>query len=263
METLAEEVATGFSTVCVKLRELKPKIEQIRSHFQENKRGSVTLSGCRSFREFCENRLHRTEQAVYRLLSSDSKKSQRKTRVPKVPTAHQKPTFADEDIERLRSACFAAARYFDAEDSGEKMEAAKAKAEFLAIKNAGFMKPLISRTVPNYRSMLMGLLTEICKQDEKLLLPTPLMRSVAAMRKQLGVDEESFGILAKQDPPPSAAAQHSDRPMAGPLGVPHRRSDANSGVKMADGSRGPFSTLIWQSRGNRCLCAVAEKRGYA
>ncbi len=174
MERLAEEVTTQFSTVCVKLKELRPKIEQIRSYFQENIRGSVTLSGCRSFREFCERRLHRREQTVYRLLSSDTnKKTQKKTRVPKVPTAHHKPTFSHKDFERLRSACFAAVRFFDAEDSGEKMKAAKAKAEFFAIVRTGTIKPLL------------------------------------------------FGILAKHDPPPSAAARRSDRPMAGLLAAPH------------------------------------------
>jgi hypothetical protein len=188
MEKLAEEVTTEFSTVCVKLKELKPKIELIRSHFQRNIRGSVTLSACRSFREFCKNRLHRSEQAVYRLLSSDSKNSQKKTRVPKVPTAHQKPTFAYKDFERLRSACIAAARYFHAEDRGEKMVAAKAKAEFLAITNAESIRPLISRAVP-------------------------------AMRKRLGVNEASFGLLPKQDPLSSAATEHSGRPMGGPPGA--------------------------------------------
>ncbi len=129
MGQLAERVTTGVSMVCVQLRELRPEIEQIRSYFREDIRGSVTLSGCRSFHEFCKNRLHRSEQAVYRLLSSDTKKSQNKTRVPKVPTAHQKLTFAHDGIERLRSACFAAAHYFDTEDSGQRMEAAQAKAE--------------------------------------------------------------------------------------------------------------------------------------
>jgi hypothetical protein len=173
MERLAEEVTTQFSTVCVKLKELRPRVEQIRSYFRENIRGSVTLSGCRSFREFCEKRLRHSEQAVYRMLSSDTKKSQKKTRVPKVPTAHHKPTFSHKDFERLRSACLAAARFFDAEDSGEKMKAAKAKAAFFAIVRTGTIKPLL------------------------------------------------FGILAKQDPPPSAADQRSDRPMAGLLAVPH------------------------------------------
>ncbi len=193
MERLAEEVTTQFSTVCVKLRELKPKIQQIQSYFQRNVRGSVTLSGCRSFREFCEKRLHRSEQAVYRLLSSDTKKSQKKTRVPKSPAVRQKPVMARDEIQRLRCACFAAVRYFEAEAKGNDAEAKKSKAEFFTFFKMGSVKPVI--------------------------FGDPLTCRPDAMRKRSGVDEASFGLLPKQDPLSSAATEHSGRPMGGPPGA--------------------------------------------
>ena len=182
-----------FRRVCVKLRELKPKVEQIRSYFQRNVRGSVTLSGCRSFREFCEKRLHRTEQSVYRMLSSDIKKRQEKIRVSKSPAVRQKPVMARDEIQRLRCACFAAVRYFEAEAKGNNAEAKKSKAEFFAIFKMGSVKPSI--------------------------FGDPLTCRPDAVRKRSGVDEASFGILAKQDPPSSAATEHSGRPMGGPPGA--------------------------------------------
>jgi hypothetical protein len=134
MERLAADVTTEFLAACVKLRELKPKIEQIRLFFQKNVRGSVTLAGCGSFRDFCKMHLHRTEQAVYKMLSSDSKRQQEKKKnVPKSPTTHREPVISKADTQRLRAACLAAARHFDAEDTGNKPEASKAKEEFFAI----------------------------------------------------------------------------------------------------------------------------------
>src|SRR5271163_44953 len=191
IEKVAAEVAAEFSTVCVKLRELKPKIEQIRSYFQGNVRGSAMLVGCRSFREFCKKRLHRSEQTVYRMLSSDAKKRQEKIRVPKSPTARQKPVIAREEIQRLRRACFAVVRYFEAEASGNDAEAKKSKAEFFTIIKMGSVRPLI------FGDSL------TCRSD--------------AMRKRSGVDEEGFGITAP-DPLLFPDAEHAGGPMAAPPG---------------------------------------------
>lgn len=206
MEKLAADVAKEFSAVCLKLRELKPKIEKIQSYFQHHVRGSVTLAGCGSFRQFCKDRLRRSEQAVYQMLSSDSKKG-KEEKNPKPPTTHPKPVLASDDIERLRAACFAASRYLEADDKGNKEEAKMAKAEFLAITNAESFKPVISGDVPNYRSILFDLLAEICKLNKELPLPIPLMRVVDATRKRLGVDDESFGILPAHKPLPSGATE--------------------------------------------------------
>ncbi len=238
MEKLAAEVAAKFATVCVKLRQLKPEIEKIRSYFQESIRSSVTLAGCRSFREFCENRLYRSQQAVYKMLSSATKEHTEKKKVVKATTAHQKPGIAREDIEQLRSACFAAARHFDAEANGNQAAAEKAKEEFLAISKA---KPWIFGDVPNYRLMLLELLAEIGKQNEELPMPTPLMCMAAAMRKRLGIDEQSFGIPPEQEALPSAAAEHLGRPMAGRPGAAQTREATlvQPEAEMADGKRRP------------------------
>jgi hypothetical protein len=214
IEKLAEEVAAEFGTVCAKLSELRPKVEKIQLYFRESVRGSVTLAGCRSFREFCEKRLRRCEQTVYKMLASDPEKREPGKTIPKAPPTRPKPVVASEDFERLRCACTAASRHFDAEDTGDKAEAENAKAEFRSITNAPSIKPLITGDVPNYCSILLDLLTTICKLDARLPLPTLLTRSVAAVRKRLGLNAENFGILSEQDPPPSADGEHSRRPIA-------------------------------------------------
>jgi hypothetical protein len=205
MEKLAADVTKEFSAACLKLKELRPRIKKIQRYFQKNVRGSVTLAGCGSFREFCKDRLHRSEQAVYRMLSSDGKKQKEKKKHPKPPTT--KPVLASQDIERLRAACSAASRYFEADDNGNKEKAKIAKAEFLAITNAESFKPFISGDVPIYSSILFDLLGEICRVNKQFPLPIPLMRVVDATRKRLGVDDESFGILPAQKPLPSAATE--------------------------------------------------------
>jgi hypothetical protein len=210
MEKIAEEVAAEFGTVCAKLSELRPKVEKIQLYFRESVRGSVTLAGCRSFREFCEKRLRRCEQTVYKMLASDPKRREPGKTTPKTPPVRPKPV-ASEDFERLRRACFAASGYFEADDRDNKEEAKAAKAEFFAITNSESFRPFISGDVPIYRSILFDLLEEICKLNKKLPLPVPLMRMVNAIRKRLGVDDESFGILPEQDRP-SADGEHSGRP---------------------------------------------------
>jgi hypothetical protein len=149
IEQLAAEVTAEFSTVCAKLSEPKPKIEKIQSYFRESGRWSVTVAGCRSFREFCERRLHRTEQAEYSMLSPDTRKRKKKKNIPKEPTARQKSVVANKDIKWLRSACCAAARCFCAEAKGKTAEAREAKAEFFAIINTKSIKPWIVGDVPN------------------------------------------------------------------------------------------------------------------
>ena len=71
------------------------------------------------------------------------KKRQEKTRVSKSPPVRQKPVMARDEIQRLRCACFAAVRYFEAEAKGNNAEAKKSKAEFFAIFKMGSVKPSI------------------------------------------------------------------------------------------------------------------------
>lgn len=76
IEQLAREVAKDFRTSCSKLRSLKPKIERIQGYFADHVRGSVTVLGCGSFKEYCEKKLGRTKQAVYSMLGEYPQRQQ-------------------------------------------------------------------------------------------------------------------------------------------------------------------------------------------
>lgn len=79
MERVAERVADVFATCCAKLKELRPEIEKIQGWFKDN--NGKTLAGCHSFKEFCEKKLNRTEQAVYAMLGKYSDRPARKTKL--------------------------------------------------------------------------------------------------------------------------------------------------------------------------------------
>ena len=187
IEKLAEEVAVEFGTFCAKLRDLKPKIDKIRSHFRANSRGSVMLAGCRTFREFCEKRLHRCEQTVYKMLNSDTKTRESRKTIPNAPPARRKSVVAREKIERLRSACRAASRYFDAEDKGNKAAAREARAHFFALIKS---EPIQALIIGDGR-----MISKCCCTCHNT--------SVSTMKNL----------------PSSAVSHYKDRPMAGPPGA--------------------------------------------
>ena len=68
MEKLLRETGQRFKTRRRSLRQLRPEIEIIRAYFKEHVRGSVTLGGCRSFKECCPKFFGCGEQAVYSML---------------------------------------------------------------------------------------------------------------------------------------------------------------------------------------------------
>jgi len=72
MEKLAAQIVRDFATVCAKLKDLRQPIETIQSWFRAHRRGSTSLLGCASFREFCTKRLRRDESTVYRMLGVNS-----------------------------------------------------------------------------------------------------------------------------------------------------------------------------------------------
>jgi hypothetical protein len=70
MERLAVQVVRDFATVCAKLKDVRQPIETIQSWFRSHPRGSTSLLGCATFKEFCEKKLHRHESTVYRMLGN-------------------------------------------------------------------------------------------------------------------------------------------------------------------------------------------------
>ncbi|HWY03011.1 MAG TPA: hypothetical protein VNX60_05035 [Candidatus Acidoferrum sp.] len=159
METLAKEVAHEFHNHCRKLRQLKPKIQLIQNYYSTAVRGSVTLAGCSSFKEYCEKKLGRTKQAVYSMLGDypQKKEQKKKKKVLAKPITHDL-NLAGEDQMRLVTAANAVIRARDAEARGDKAEAASAWAEHEKITKAEPLKSRLAGDQPNYKVMLIDLL---------------------------------------------------------------------------------------------------------
>lgn len=80
-EKLALQVLKELDqTVCVKLRQLKPKLEKLRAHFK-TKAGKEQIAGCKTWKEFCNKKLNRTDRAVRKLLAAEQSSAR-----PKVNT---------------------------------------------------------------------------------------------------------------------------------------------------------------------------------
>jgi len=62
----------------VKLRELKPQLEELRQCFKTLSKGD-RIEGCRTWEQFCSDKLHRTDRAVRQLLAN-SKSEDREVR---------------------------------------------------------------------------------------------------------------------------------------------------------------------------------------
>lgn len=78
MEKIAAMVIDTFAEYCKKLKDLKPEVNRIQWWFKHQIKAPSTLAGCGSFKEFCEKKLHRTEQAVYAMLGDYTEKAKKK-----------------------------------------------------------------------------------------------------------------------------------------------------------------------------------------
>ena len=151
MEVLAIEIASEFRTHASKLSLLRPSIELIKNYFQANVRGSVTLADCRSFKDFCEKKLNRTEQAVYAMLGGYSKKQKaKKQHVPNNQREYD-DHIPQEAVTRMRTALNAVQRSIQAKTKDEKDEAWR---EFEMISQAEPLKSVIDGDQPNYKVLL-------------------------------------------------------------------------------------------------------------
>lgn len=75
-ENLASRILIQLdAAICVKLKELKGDLEELRVHFKKLK-GRDRIAGCRTWAEFCENKLHRTDRAVRKMLREQSAETQ-------------------------------------------------------------------------------------------------------------------------------------------------------------------------------------------
>jgi phage-related protein len=225
-EDRAQKLVNELAPLCVKLKDLKPLIVELQADFKKLK-GSQTIFGCRSFKEFCEQKLGRTEQAVYAMLGDYSKKQQKQNgRSSHRSTAHQQ--FADEDVERMRTGCNAAVKHFEAAAKGDKAEAEKAKEEFLAISKAESLKSVIFGDQPNYKLLLVQLLGMIEQVGDKV--PMMLITHCRAIRKRIGIDDVSFGVQPTDrqpqgTPPAAQGAKEVSNDSFGDFSIPMEKPE--------------------------------------
>jgi hypothetical protein len=192
-EKRAQKLVDEFVPLCVKLKALKPQIEEVQADFKKIK-GSQTILGCRYFKQFCETKLNRKEQTVYEMLGDYRKGKKDGDEKPKPHKPEPLPNLnlSSEDVERMRTGLNAAVRHFEAEAAGEETKAEEAKQEFLGIAEAESLKSTIFGDLPNYKLLLVQLLGMIEKVGEKV--PMTLITHVRAIRKRIGLDDASFGL---------------------------------------------------------------------
>lgn len=64
-DELVARVKSGFE----KIRESLPYIAELRARFGRVRRGSADIAGCRTWKEFCEKHLHRTDRRIRQVLA--------------------------------------------------------------------------------------------------------------------------------------------------------------------------------------------------
>lgn len=72
----AHLVIAGMGALTTKLKELLPQIEETREDFRKLK-GNQTIAGCKTWKQFCLEKLHRTDSAVRKLLAAGRKEKQK------------------------------------------------------------------------------------------------------------------------------------------------------------------------------------------
>ena len=73
----ADSVIAAMGALTVKLRELKPQIEELRRDFGKLK-GNQNIAGCKTWKQFCKEKLHRTDRAVRMMLSESPGRTKEK-----------------------------------------------------------------------------------------------------------------------------------------------------------------------------------------
>jgi len=109
-EKRAATIAGALSVVCRKLAELKPQLKALREDFKKKPKGTK-IAGCRTWTDFCQKQLHRTDRAVQKLLAYKATPTKPKPSKPRpeqssgseknTPVARDWPTVRKDVEERL------------------------------------------------------------------------------------------------------------------------------------------------------------------
>ncbi len=156
IEGRARKVVAKFGVVCATLKEVKPEVDAIREFFNARPRNTVEVLGCKSFRDFCLDRLHRNESTVYKMLRGDEKREKEpKKRVPK-KREREEDHIPREAVVRMRTALD---KVQQARHAKTDAEAAEAWREFDTIAEAQPLPSVILTSKidgdqPDYQKLL-------------------------------------------------------------------------------------------------------------
>jgi len=208
-EHFVQEVVVYFTTWHKKLRELKPQIVIVQGLFAQHVRGSVTLCGCRSFKEFCVTKLGvKSEATVYAMLGNYSEKAKaRKQRAPK-GERERDDEIPRQAVMRMRTALDKVQQARHAKTEAEAVEAWRAYDEIAEAQPLpSAMESKIVGDRPDYERLLRdvllaalqlhGALTNIVEagildEGSALLAATKAAldagKIIAAVRRRLNID---------------------------------------------------------------------------
>jgi hypothetical protein len=135
--------------LCVKLKQLKPEVEELRGHFKKLK-AKDRIEGCRTWEQFCSDKLGRTASAVRKMLA-----------VPKSEAGKSPADFIDAESSYDAEAAYEPGNTNEEEEESreaerkqngkQKSNACKALREFLGnIPDEGTLTNLLQEMFPDH-----------------------------------------------------------------------------------------------------------------
>lgn len=188
MEKFAAKLVADWTDGLAKLKELAPDIKKVEDYFQKHVRGSVTLMGCSSFKQFCEKRLNRDRSTVYKMLknyerASNKDESEAEEGMPrpsgKRDQLKQELAEAKANVERLLPVGQAAGKFVEALQSGDEAKKDEAIKELQFTIEAAPQTGLNANDQPNTALMLHEVLTEIQRVGDRIYAVAPKLVKIA------------------------------------------------------------------------------------
>jgi hypothetical protein len=150
-EALASRILNVLEeSLCIKLRELKPQLEELRSHFKELKKSGGRIAGCKTWDEFCTKKLHRTRRAVNTLLSQANEQQMEREKTSHLEAAQGSETSA---VEQEDSFCSVAQQETEQGETCHSEARAKRSERTIDDVDAENLRDATRRTLAYFRPM--------------------------------------------------------------------------------------------------------------
>ena len=206
MEQFAKDLVSTWHGHLAKLMELASQIEEVEEYFRKHVRGSVTLLGCKSFKEFCEKRLNRHRNSVYEMLRNykaakggkAGKAGEAAKGGLKRDTLKQELARAKADVKRLLPVGQAAGKLAEATKAGNQAKKAEAEKELLFAVEAAPPGGLNAGDEPNTALMLHDLLAEIQRIGDRIFNAAPTLVKMANAQIQRLELQGKIGYVQSQ-----------------------------------------------------------------